>query len=149
MNPDLAKIYAFVSIPILISVALFLFVSDDDVPPNRETFRISGREWIAEIVETPEARAKGLSGRDSLCAECGMVFRFDSVSQYGFWMKDMRFPLDIAWVRDGRIVHIEHDVPKDFLRTLVPEEPADTVVEVNAGDLSSVLVGEPVSFSDR
>jgi uncharacterized membrane protein (UPF0127 family) len=63
-------------------------------------------------------------------------------------MKDMRFPLDIVWIRDGRIVKIEKHAPP-----LTPAGPeriytatADLVLEVPAGfaDRQRVRIGDTV-----
>lgn len=82
-----------------------------------------------EVSDSPEERAQGLSHRETLCQECAMVFVFDQPGQYGFWMKDMRFRIDILWVRDGRVVHKESDVAPDNQTVMKPEVWADQVVE--------------------
>jgi hypothetical protein len=52
----------------------------------------------------------------------------------GFWMPDMHFDIDILWIRDGRIVHVESAVSKDDPeRVYRPNEPADTVLELPSG----------------
>lgn len=50
---------------------------------------------------------QGLSGTDqkTLGAE-GMLFLFPDQSLRHFWMKDMRYDLDVLWIADGKIVKI-------------------------------------------
>lgn len=90
-----------------------------------------------EIADTPVSRAQGLSGRDSLPADQGMYFPLEQSARHSFWMKDMRFPLDIIWIREGKIVDISENVPYPAgdqpPATVQPKEPADAVLEVNAG----------------
>jgi uncharacterized membrane protein (UPF0127 family) len=69
-----------------------------------------------------------------------MLFEYDRPGFYSFWMRDVRFDLDLVWIRDGRIVDVHHRVPapKDptpegSLPTYRPRELADTVLEVSAG----------------
>ena len=55
-----------------------------------------------------------------------------------FWMKGMRFPLDIVWIKDGRVVDVSADVPPPRgpnapLPTYSPDRPANRALEVNAG----------------
>jgi uncharacterized membrane protein (UPF0127 family) len=57
-----------------------------------------------EMADTPAAREKGLSDRDLMERENGMLFIFQEKGGYGFWMKDMRFPLDIMWLGEDKTV---------------------------------------------
>jgi hypothetical protein len=65
-----------------------------------------------------------------------MLFVYAEPEPRGFWMPDMHFDIDIVWIRDGRIVHVEPDVPHAVsgpLPVYRPSEPADLVLEVAAG----------------
>jgi len=142
MNWDANKSYVLLLLPLVIAGLLFFMKQRHD--PSGPALRIGERTWYAEVADTASSRAKGLSERDSLCADCAMIFRFDAEDAYGFWMRGMRFPLDIAWVRKGKVVHIEHRVPADFSGVMTPSGPADTVLEVNAGDLDAIPVGTDI-----
>jgi hypothetical protein len=90
----------------------------------------------AEVADTPARQQRGLSGRPSLPAGQGMLFVYAEPQQRGFWMPDMHFDIDIVWIRAGRIVHVESDVPHAVsgpLPVYRPSEPADLVLEVAAG----------------
>lgn len=106
----------------------------------------------AEVARTPDALHQGLSGRSSLDDDRGMLFVFERPDTYCFWMKDMKFNLDIVWLDDTkRVVFIERDIaPDTYPNTLCPDRPARYVLEVNAGlsRRAGVQVGDQVSFSD-
>lgn len=90
----------------------------------------------AEIADTPARKQRGLSGRASLPAGQGMLFVYEEPGLHGFWMPDMHFDIDILWIRAGRIVYIEADVPhaaSEPLPVYRPREPADLVLELPAG----------------
>jgi hypothetical protein len=89
----------------------------------------------AEIADTPALLEKGLGGRDSLPADRGMLFMFSQAGKYGFWMKDMRFPLDIVWMNaDKTVVRVDSSVPPDSYPDLYgPPVPVKYVLEMNAG----------------
>jgi uncharacterized membrane protein (UPF0127 family) len=60
-----------------------------------------------EIAETQEEQSRGLSLREHLPEDRGMVFLFDGPTRGGFWMKDTLIPLSIAfWDGEDRIVRI-------------------------------------------
>lgn len=146
MNPAALRLYALAFLPVIIAVAWFSFSRGHDEPGPH--VRIRDRSFSAEIADSVESKRRGLSGRDSFCGDCVMLFRFDRPGNYGFWMKGMRFPIDIAWVRDGHIVHIERNVLPDHVGTMYPGTDATEVIETNAGALVGAEVGSEVTFQD-
>ncbi|MFA5132428.1 MAG: DUF192 domain-containing protein [Candidatus Paceibacterota bacterium] len=103
---------------------------------------VAPRGTIAtEVVDTSASRALGLSGRKGLAPNEGMLFVFDASGRYGFWMKDMLFPLDIIWInQSGVVVHIERDVTpesytgsKENPKTFINTPDALYVLEINTG----------------
>ncbi len=91
-----------------------------------------------EVVSTPSDIARGLSGRDRIGAD-GMLFVFPSSTRPRFWMKEMKFDLDLIWIREKKIVEITPRVPApdpqtplNQLPTYVPSQPVDMVLEVEA-----------------
>jgi hypothetical protein len=89
-----------------------------------------------EITRTPAEQARGLGGRDELAWGDGMLFVYQEPRFAGFWMKDMRFDIDIVWIREGRIIDVSHRVkhsPEGPGPTIRPRELVDTVLEVPAG----------------
>ncbi|MCH7712782.1 MAG: DUF192 domain-containing protein, partial [Chloroflexi bacterium] len=102
---------------------------------------VGGTAFDIELAETPEKRTQGLSGRDSLAPGAGMLFIHDDEKRYTFWMKDMRFPLDMLWIdADCTVAGISAQVPPPepgqsdrSLPLFSPETPVLHVLEINAG----------------
>ena len=136
------------------SILLFTNACNIDGPdgPRPEAWlEIKGQRISVEIADTPEKQEKGLGERDSLAWDHGMYFEYSQPAFYAFWMKGMRFSIDIIWLRNGRIVGFEANVP--FERggngpTLRPHELIDAVLEVPAGyaTASGWQIGDPVRF---
>lgn len=136
---------------ILISVAWAAQASAVEINPPLATgsVLIAGRVTVTvELARTPEEQVRGLSGRPGLKSGRGMLFVYDRAHRVSIWMKDMRFPLDIIWIRAGRIVAIEKHAPP-----MSPNGPervytamADLVLEVPAGftDRQKIRVGDSV-----
>jgi hypothetical protein len=83
----------------------------------------------------------------------GMLFLLGP-GMHTFWMKDMRFPLDIIWIRDGVAVEIAANMPAPTSSIGLPaiHEPlveADAVLEINAGQAKAlgIEVGTPMPFA--
>lgn len=97
---------------------------------------LRGHTFTIEVADTPAKRELGLGERDALAEGHGMYFPFGMEQRWVFWMKGMRFPIDIVWIRGGRVVDISHEIPPPAgfpLETYSPAEPADAVLELNAG----------------
>jgi uncharacterized membrane protein (UPF0127 family) len=90
-----------------------------------------------EIRDTDEGRRQGLSGRESLGRNEGMLFLFNEPALYPFWMKDMKFDIDIIWMLDGRVVDVVTLPPPGPGELIppshVPKAKADSVLELDAG----------------
>lgn len=107
---------------------------------------IGEKRYYLEIADSNVEREKGLGGRESLCEECGMLFVFEKPGRYAFWMKDMRFPLDIIWLLGNEVVFVAPNVSPDFSGVIDPSAFADRVIEINAGAASELKTGERVKF---
>jgi hypothetical protein len=119
---------------------------------QRETIEINGHEIEVEIADTPEKTVLGLSGRESLGENEGMLFLFSDTRTHVFWMFDMNFPLDIIWIRDGVVVEIVENAPApvggEAPTTFIPGQVANAVLELNAGKAQElgIKVGSEISF---
>lgn len=100
--------------------------------------RIGSVEWLVESASNDFSRAKGLSGRERLGENNGMLFVFPKKDTHRFWMRGMKFPLDIIWIKDRRVVGFSTDLPPANFMNMEfysPPEPVNLVLEVNAGSV--------------
>lgn len=99
----------------------------------------NGKSITAELAVTDEERQLGLMYREEILADQGMLFIFEEEGRYSFWMKNMKFSLDILWLDKGkRIVHIERNVPpckREPCPSYPPSIPAMYVLELKAGSV--------------
>ncbi len=89
-----------------------------------------------EVIETEEEKARGLMFRDNLEKDKGLLFVYDDPEARGFWMKNVKFSIDIIWLDNrSKVVHIERNVPPclgDTCKVYYPSKEAYDVIEVNA-----------------
>lgn len=98
-------------------------------PPGQDPVSVA-----VEVVETNEARQRGLMYRKHLSPDAGMLFIFEREEHHTFWMHNTLIPLDMIFIKaDWTILGIvENATPlTDALRSV----PGDSryVLEVNAG----------------
>jgi uncharacterized membrane protein (UPF0127 family) len=100
--------------------------------------KIDGKQFYVDVAKTTEQKAKGLDIYNKLPLKRGMVFTFDSLDYYPFWMKGMKFPIDIIYINNNKIVDIFPDLPNPAGSTqspviVRPTAKANYVLEINAG----------------
>ncbi len=102
-----------------------------------------------EVAQTADEQAKGLGDRASMPLKRGMLFVFGGQDAHCFWMKDMKFHLDIIWINSQKqIVHIERDLaPESYPTTFCPNNPAQYAIEVNAGEAQNLGLKEDQQLS--
>lgn len=100
---------------------------------------VGDERLTVEVAADPASRARGLGYRHGLAPGTGMLFIFDEAAERSFWMKGMRFCLDIIWIHGGQILGAAVSVCPDPLGTADEDrasyhsgEPAQHVLEVPA-----------------
>lgn len=114
---------------------------------------INNIDLLADVAANDEQRTKGLSVKDSLEENEAMLFVFDTSQEHSFWMKDMKFPIDIIWLDSNKtVVHVEHNLqPCNFgglCPTYKPDDNALYVLETVAGftEKHDIVEGARVEF---
>ena len=105
---------------------------------TQTTVTIDNQTFTVDTAKTEADQEQGLSGRQSLAKDHGMLFIFNKPDIYRFWMKDMKFPLDIIYIKNDKITTILDNLqnpssPSDYLPVYQPDQPSDRVLEINAG----------------
>ncbi len=119
------------------------------------TLSVAGHALSVEVAADEASRERGLSGRAALPRDAGMLFDMGQVMTPNFWMKDMRFALDLVWIgADRRVAGVTADAqpqpgaPDSALRLYPAPSPVRYVLEVNAGAAQRLGLrpGAPVAF---
>jgi uncharacterized membrane protein (UPF0127 family) len=123
-------------------------------PLPRKTIVIGSVSFDSEIASTITEQACGLSGRAILGEREGMFFAFDSGGTQNFWMKDMKFPIDMIWISGNKVAGFaENALPPNAgdhlwnLKIYTSPSNVDKVLEVPAGTVAknNIKVGDAVS----
>ncbi len=124
--------------------------------PESAVVHIGNASYTVDLAVLPDERQQGLSGREHMAQDEGMLFVFEEERQLYFWMKEMRFPLDIIWIDSQcRLLEVAAEVPmpppnasnEEIPRAQSPS-PARYVLEVHAGEAArnGLQPGDPVEF---
>jgi uncharacterized protein len=93
---------------------------------------------LVDIAITDKQLQDGLAIKNSLKENEGMLFFLGEPRKASFWMKDMKFPIDIIWLNESfSIIHIEHELqPCESIlscKSYKPNSDALYVLETMAG----------------
>jgi uncharacterized membrane protein (UPF0127 family) len=103
--------------------------------PAGDRVIISDKTVLVEIADEDAEIQKGLGDRISLADDAGMLFVFQKPLTPGFWMKDMKFPIDVVWIDENlTIVAISPSLAvESYPQSFAPPVPVKYVLEVNSG----------------
>lgn len=118
---------------------------------NKNFVKINDNKIKVEIADTAEKQYLGLSNRENLCADCGMLFKFPDKQIKAFIMRDMNFSLDIIWIDGNMVVGISENLPPegaDYKNFYKSPALVDYVLEVNAGfaEENGIETGDKINF---
>jgi len=134
------KIFTLILLLILIIFLSFYIAKSAALLTKNDANKIGHVEILNTLIKvnlatTKSEQEQGLSERKSINDDEGMLFIFQKPSVNYFWMKDMKFPIDIIWIGDNsEIIYIKKNVnPDTYPTTFGPNEESRYVLEVNAG----------------
>ncbi len=123
--------------------------------PESKQLMIGSTTITVEVADDANERKLGLGGREALAENVGMLFIFTKPDKYAFWMKGLKFPLDMIWIKDNTVVDIikgaqvpAANTPDEQLPRYLPNQIVDSVLEVNAGfvDKNNIKVGDKIQI---
>lgn len=112
---------------------------------------IAGRKIELEVAKTQQQQAMGLMYRTRLADNRGMLFTFASPQPIRFWMKNTLIPLDMIFLRQGKVQAIAAAVPPCKTQTCPTygsDSDIDQVIELRGGLAKEIglKVGEQVEI---
>jgi uncharacterized protein len=116
-------------------------------PPNAAPMTVR-----VEVVDTPEARTRGLMYRQFLPKGSGMWFVFPETGRSPFWMKNTFIALDILFIdHTMQVVDIMANARPLSKRPLKPRTSYRYVLEVEAGFAKQhrIITGTTVKFQGK
>lgn len=116
---------------------------------NNSTFKLI-------LAKSQKEKEVGLSEKKSLEQNAGMLFVFEKPDFYSFWMKNMKFPIDIIFIKDNKIITVYQNAKppinneNNSLTIYKPEEPVDKVLEINSGlsEKNNIKKGDEIKFQN-
>ncbi|OGE83271.1 MAG: hypothetical protein A3B10_01315 [Candidatus Doudnabacteria bacterium RIFCSPLOWO2_01_FULL_44_21] len=139
---------------LLVLTSIIFIAAACNRAPTGPVVKLAGELIKVELADSVAEQVAGLSGRTGLSDDQGMWFVFDQSDRYIFWMKGMKFPIDIVWVKANKIVEIDQNIDPQIgaadtdLRLYQPVEPVDRVLELPAGwsGRHGLKIGDSVEF---
>ncbi len=109
------------------------------------TITLGGKTYRTEVVRSQKDIETGLAKYDKLEPDQAMYFYLPTKKEYTFWMKNMKFDIDIVWIADNQVVGISQGFAKTpYLLIPAPKE-VNYVLEVNQN--SGIKIGDQVKIN--
>lgn len=125
----------FVAIVVLMLGAASLLSREKSF--SEDAIVVNGQKIKVEIADTAYKARKGLSGRESLAANSGMLFLFNKKDEYVFTMKEMKFSIDLILISGDEVRGVIKNlrVPENdkYYPQYFSSEPIDKALEIKAG----------------
>lgn len=134
-------------------VGFFVWQQKSSQSPSRPFLSIKGQKIYLEVANTPAKISQGLSDRESMPPDRGMLFVFDQPAVRPFWMNRMKFNLDFIFIRDDQIIDLVENMPfpqfDEQPQFVIAKKPFDKVLEVNQGIIQKINaeIGQSITFS--
>lgn len=102
---------------------------------SKTNINISGIDFTVYLAISDKETALGLSHSKELCKTCAMLFVFAEYRELSFWMKDMKYNIDIIYLdSNGKIINIHENLsPDSYPKLYKSTSKAKYAIEMNAG----------------
>lgn len=129
------KLFILLFISLFVVLVLFIFLTNNK--SQKPAVIIENKTFFLDVAKTDKEKEIGLAKYDKLPENMAMLFIFSYPNYYSFWMKNMKFPIDIIYIKDNKIVDIFTDVPypktkNEQLPIYTTKQKANFVLEINA-----------------
>jgi len=145
------SVHKHIIITNLVIIVGVVFLVVNTRPSPFSTVVINGDTITVEVADDLIERKAGLSGRDGIANNHGMLFVFDKPDKHGFWMKDMKFSIDMVWLDEtSRVVQIEKNVkPSSYPTVYYPNVDDKYVLEMYSGQAEEhrLRIGDMVQIN--
>jgi uncharacterized membrane protein (UPF0127 family) len=132
--------------PLIKTIVILRHEGTDHLPQPLAGFRV---EVVAETAD----KQKGLSGRERLTDDAGMLFVLEPLKPGYFWMKGMNFPIDILFFDQSRRLLAAAENLQPCIRCTVVRPPAGAAyaLEIKAGltEKLDIRKGDRFAFGDE
>ena len=135
---------------ILLGIVFAYSKLNADIYDKTYTLHLPTKDIFLIVAADNQSKTKGLGGMESLPQNQAMLFVFDQPGEYGIWMKDMKFPIDIFWLDDQKkIISLEHNIsPDTYPKVFSSTDTGSYVLETNEGFAkeNNLVVGKVLDF---
>jgi uncharacterized membrane protein (UPF0127 family) len=131
---------ALLVITIALGVGICFLVAINN--PERRDVALGSEIFRLEVANNDAERIRGLSDRNTIAQNAGMLLDFERLGDWTIWMKDMHFNIDILWLDEaGKIVFIKTDAsPSSYPEVFRAPKPSRYVIELPTGTVERLAL---------
>jgi len=120
-----------------------------------KNIQIGSKNYEIYITESRENQTTGLAAFEEIKENQGMIFEFPEEDYHAFWMKNMKFDIDMIFLdQNNQVIQIFENVQKssyksdtDF-QTYMPKLKSKFVIEIKSGETkkNGLRTGDVIIF---
>ena len=151
------KLNYFLGFAVLVALAM-LTACDSATTSGTRDVEIAGETFTLELAMTHQDRVQGLSDRESIAEDGGMLFVFPNEAERQFVMRRCLVPIDIAFLGPtGRVIAMHAmeveppDTPEEELTKYASNGKSAVAIELAGGTLErlELEVGDQIALPIR
>jgi len=149
LEPNKKPLHLFIGLILLFFGGWAVINGISSITDSKSRLYTPNKSIVVEKVDTPELKYLGLSLREELDSNSGMLFVFETTSDKNcLVMRDMKFSLDMVWLDENKkVINIAVNVePESYPESFCPSSPAKYALEINAGFASEAEIAPGVSL---
>lgn len=133
------------------AILLLVIIVSKNTQSTKTKVIINNKTFNVYVAKSEIEKQIGLSSKNKISPNQGMLFLFDKPDYYSFWMKEMKFSIDIIYIENNKVITVISDVkpPTDSKSLLIykPKKKSDMVIEINAGLAKKYNIREGTSIN--
>jgi uncharacterized protein len=140
---------------IFAAFVVYQFNGQGQMKPNASV-TVNKQTFAVEKITDAKAQEIGLTKYNSIKPEQGMLFIFDKSGSHPFWMRGMKFPIDMIFINDKTVVATYENLPAAKITdpnipTYGGDGLSDKVLEINAGLVTkyNIKKGDTITITDK
>lgn len=122
---------------LFLGILFLVIIISKNTSSTKTKITINNKTFNVFVAKSDIEKQIGLSSKNKIPENQGMLFLFEKPDYYSFWMKEMKFSIDIIYIENNKVTTVINNVKPPTNSTSLsiykPKKKSDMVIEINGG----------------